>query len=68
MITIPKDLIGMIVRKLFMFNILPGMVMTVYKSNKKMEDMKKSELTFYKVLIGVVYVVLAVLVIVAFLL
>ncbi len=51
-----------------MLNILPGMVMTVYKSNKKMEDMKKSELTFYKVLIGVVYIVLAVLVVVAFLL
>jgi len=41
---------------------------TIYSihTKKVMEDMKKSELTFYKILIGLIYVVLAVLVVVAF--
>ena len=40
-----------------------GMVLTLYMTNK--EVMKKSELTFFKILIGVIYALLAVLVIIA---
>jgi len=52
---------------LLLFFIASGTILTVYKANNKtMEEMKKSDLTFYKVLIGVIYVLLALLVVVAF--
>ena len=40
-----------------------GMVLTLYMTN--IEVMKKSELTFFKILIGVIYALLGVLVIIA---
>jgi hypothetical protein len=44
------------------------MVLPLYIVKKVMEEMKKSELRFYKVLIAVIYVVLAALVVAAFIL
>jgi hypothetical protein len=45
-----------------------GMVLPLYIVNKVMEEMKKSEQRFYKVLIAVIYIVLAALVVAAFIL
>ena len=44
-----------------------GMVLSIVKENiKTMEEMKKSELRIYRVLIAVVYVLLTALIIAAF--